>query len=87
MEKYYYDSQQTAEEIQQMSIQIEEGDVFSRDKILNAFRNLMNLQYFSNVIPEPQQGSETDLVDIVFLPLYYIFYQQQHPQIEDQKLK
>ena len=56
----------TKEFVIDREIQIEEGDVFSRDKILNAFRNLMNLQYFSNVIPEPQQGSETDLVDIVF---------------------
>lgn len=56
----------TKEFVIDREIQIEEGDVFSRDKILNAFRNLMNLQYFSNVIPEPQQGSEKDLVDIVF---------------------
>ncbi len=46
-------------------IPIEEGDVFSRDKIINAMRNLMNLQYFSSVIPEPQQGSEENLVDLV----------------------
>ena len=29
-------------------------------------RSLMNLQYFSNVIPEPQQGSEANLVDLVW---------------------
>ena len=29
-------------------------------------RNLMNLQYFSNIIPEPQQGSEENLVDLVW---------------------
>lgn len=47
-------------------IPIESGDVFSRDKIINAMRSLMNLQYFSNVIPEPQQGSEANLVDLVW---------------------
>ncbi|MCR5188705.1 MAG: outer membrane protein assembly factor BamA [Treponema sp.] len=47
-------------------IPIESGDVFSRDKILNALRSLMNLQYFSSVIPEPQQGSEANLVDLVW---------------------
>lgn len=47
-------------------IPIESGDVFSRDKIINAMRSLMNLQYFSNVIPEPQQGSEEGLVDLVW---------------------
>lgn len=47
-------------------IPIQPGDVFSRDKIINAMRSLMNLQYFSNVIPEPQQGSEEGLVDLVW---------------------
>ena len=46
-------------------IPLEPGDVFSRAKLFNGFRNLMNLQYFSNVIPEPQQGSEQNLVDLV----------------------
>ena len=47
-------------------IPIEPGDIFSRDKIISGLRNLMNLQYFSSVVPEPQQGSEQDLVDLVF---------------------
>ncbi|MCR4953320.1 MAG: outer membrane protein assembly factor BamA [Treponema sp.] len=47
-------------------IPIEPGDVFSRDKIVNGIRNLYNLQYFSNIIPEPQAGSEENLVDLVF---------------------
>lgn len=47
-------------------IPLEEGDVFSRDKVINGVRNLYNLQYFSNVIPDLQQGSEADLVDLVF---------------------
>lgn len=47
-------------------IPIEPSDVFSREKIYTAMRSLMNLQYFSNVIPEPQQGSEANLVDLVW---------------------
>ena len=56
----------TKEFVIKREIPIQEGDVFSRDKIFSAYRNLMNLQYFGNVIPEPQQGSEKDLVDVVF---------------------
>ncbi|MBR6583601.1 MAG: outer membrane protein assembly factor BamA [Treponema sp.] len=56
----------TKEFVISREIQIQPGDVFSRNKVINAYRNLMNLQYFSNVIPEPQQGSEKDLVDVVF---------------------
>ena len=47
-------------------IPIESGDVFSRDKVISGLRNLYNLQYFSNVVPDVQQGSEENLVDLVF---------------------
>ncbi|MCI5606789.1 MAG: outer membrane protein assembly factor BamA [Spirochaetia bacterium] len=47
-------------------IPIESGDIFSREKIITALRNLMNLQYFSNVVPDYQSGSEANLVDLVF---------------------
>ncbi len=47
-------------------IPIEPGDVFSRDKVISGLRNLYNLQYFSNVVPDVQQGSEENLVDLVF---------------------
>ena len=47
-------------------IPIESGDVFSREKIMSGYRNLMNLQYFSNVLPEFQSGSEPNLVDVVW---------------------
>lgn len=56
----------TKEYVIKREIPIEEGDIFSRDKVLNGMRNLMNLQYFSNIIPEPQQGSEENLVDLVW---------------------
>ena len=56
----------TKEYVISREIPIESGDIFSRDKIINGLRNLMNLRYFSNVVPEPQQGSEENLVDLVW---------------------
>lgn len=47
-------------------IPIQSGDVFSREKLIAGLRNLYNLQYFSNVLPDVQQGSEENLVDLVF---------------------
>ncbi|MDR0708794.1 MAG: outer membrane protein assembly factor BamA, partial [Spirochaetaceae bacterium] len=46
-------------------IPLEPGDVFSKAKVMEAYRNLMNLQYFSNVIPEPTPGSAESLMDLV----------------------
>jgi outer membrane protein insertion porin family len=47
-------------------IPLEPGDVFSKTKIMDAMRNLYNLQYFSVVAPEPMPGSEDSLMDLVF---------------------
>ncbi len=44
---------------------IESGDVFSKAKITNGLRNLFNLQYFSNVVPSVEPGSDANLVDLV----------------------
>lgn len=46
-------------------IPIEEGDVFSREKIISGLRNLYNLQFFGNVVPDVKQGSEQNLVDVI----------------------
>jgi outer membrane protein insertion porin family len=46
-------------------IPLEPGDVYSNTKVTNAYRNLMNLQYFSTVFPEPVQGSEEGLMDLI----------------------
>jgi len=56
----------TKEYVIRREIPIESGDIFSREKIISGLRNLMNLQYFSSVVPEPKQGSEQNLVDLVF---------------------
>ncbi len=42
-----------------------EGDVFSKKKYVSSFRNLFNLRYFSSIVPDVQQGSEQDLVDVI----------------------
>ena len=44
---------------------IEVGDVFSKSKIITGIRNLYNLQYFSNIVPETPQGSADGLMDLV----------------------
>ena len=43
------------------------GDVFSRSRLEEGFRNLMNLRYFSVVIPETPPGSAEGLMDLVFV--------------------
>lgn len=55
----------TKEYVIRREIPIEPGDIYSKDKIENGLRNLMNLRYFSNIVPEPQQGSEENLVDLI----------------------
>jgi len=44
---------------------IEEGDVYSREKISDGLRNLYNLQYFSDISIDPQPVSE-QIVDLIF---------------------
>ena len=56
----------TKEFVIKREIPIVPGDTFSNDKIINGLRNLMNLRYFSNVVPEVQQGAEANLIDLVF---------------------
>lgn len=56
----------TKEDVIRREIPIEDGDIFSNTKVYTGLRNLYNLQYFSNVLPEVTPGSEANLVDIVF---------------------
>lgn len=56
----------TKEYVIKREIPIQPGDTFSNDKIINGLRNLMNLRYFSSIVPEAQQGTEENLVDLVF---------------------
>jgi len=43
----------------------EEGDIFSKTKVLEGLRNLYNLQYFTAVQPETPPGSADGLMDLV----------------------
>ena len=47
-------------------IPLEPGDVFSKTKVMEAMRNLYNLQFFSMIIPDTLQGSAENLMDLVF---------------------
>jgi outer membrane protein insertion porin family len=48
-------------------IPLEPGDIFSKTKVMEAWRNLMNLQYFTMVAPETPPGSTDSLMDLVFV--------------------
>jgi outer membrane protein insertion porin family len=48
-------------------IPLEPGDVFSKTKVMEAWRNLMNLQFFTLVAPETPPGSEDSLMELVFV--------------------
>jgi outer membrane protein insertion porin family len=47
-------------------IPMESGDVFSKVKVMEAMRNLYNLQYFSMIIPDTLPGSTENLMDLIF---------------------
>jgi len=47
-------------------IPLEPGEIFSKTKVMEAWRNLMNLQYFSMVIPDTLPGSSENLMDLIF---------------------
>ena len=59
-------NEKTKTEVILREIPLEPGDVFSRTKVMDAMRNLYNLQFFSLVIPEPTQGSAEHLMDLIF---------------------
>ncbi len=43
----------------------EEGDIFSKKKVIQGLRNLYNLQYFGAIAPETPEGSAPGLMDLV----------------------
>jgi len=59
-------NEKTRTEVILREIPLEPGDVFSKTKVMEAMRNLYNLQYFSMIIPETLQGSAENLMDLVF---------------------
>nr|AGS52060.1 putative surface antigen [uncultured bacterium contig00024] len=47
-------------------IPLEPGDVFSKTKVMDAMRNLYNLQFFTMIMPDTFPGSTENLMDLVF---------------------
>jgi outer membrane protein insertion porin family len=52
----------TADFVLRRELPFQEGDVFNRTKLIEGYRNLANLQYFSNITPDFPPG----LIDVVF---------------------
>ncbi|MDR2102737.1 MAG: outer membrane protein assembly factor BamA [Treponema sp.] len=59
-------NQKTKDHVILREIPLEPGDVFSKTKVMDGMRNLYNLQYFSNVVPDTPPGSTDSLMDLIF---------------------
>ncbi|MDR3303257.1 MAG: outer membrane protein assembly factor BamA, partial [Treponema sp.] len=59
-------NKKTKDKVILREIPLEAGDVFSKTKVMDAWRNLYNLQYFSVVEPETLEGGADGLMDLVF---------------------
>ena len=59
-------NEKTKTEVILREIPLEPGDVFSKTKVMDAMRNLYNLQFFSMVMPDTQPGSAENLMVLVF---------------------
>lgn len=55
----------TKEKVILREFSLEQGDIFSKSKLISSVRNLYNLRYFSTVAPDLVQGSEQNLVDVI----------------------
>jgi outer membrane protein insertion porin family len=56
----------TAENVLRRGLPFQEGDIFNREKIIEGYQYLSNLQYFKTVTPEPQQGTAPGLMNIIY---------------------
>ncbi len=56
----------TKEYVLRRELPFEEGEVFNKEKIIEGYHNLINLQYFKTVQPETPQGSAFGLMNVVF---------------------
>jgi outer membrane protein insertion porin family len=59
-------NEKTSEQVMRRELPITEGDVFNRAKIIEGYRALYNLQYFSTVTLDTPTGSAPGLIDLVF---------------------
>jgi outer membrane protein insertion porin family len=60
-------NEKTRTEVILREIPLEPGDVFSKTKVMEAWRNLMNLQFFTMVAPETPPGTVDNLMDLVIV--------------------
>ena len=58
-------NEKTRDSVILQEIPLEPGDIFSKAKVMDGWRNLMNLQFFSSVVPEPVPGSADNLMDLI----------------------
>ncbi|MDR2510264.1 MAG: outer membrane protein assembly factor BamA [Spirochaetaceae bacterium] len=58
-------AKKTRDQVILREIPLEPGDIFSKSKVLDGYRNLLNLQYFSSVIPDTPPGSVDGLLDLI----------------------
>ena len=56
----------TKENVLRRGLPFEEGDIFNRDKIIQGYQYLQNLQYFKSITPDTQPGSEYGLMNVIF---------------------
>jgi len=56
----------TSEYVMRRGLPFEEGDIFNREKIIQGYQYLANLQYFKSVTPDTQQGSAFGLMNVIF---------------------
>jgi outer membrane protein insertion porin family len=59
-------NEKTKDSVILREIPLESGDVFSRTKVMEAMQNLYSLQFFSNVAPDMQEGSNENLMNLIF---------------------
>jgi outer membrane protein insertion porin family len=58
-------NKKTKDQVILRELSLESGDIFSKTKVMSGLRNLYNLQYFSNIVPETPPGSADGLLDLV----------------------
>ena len=56
----------TQENVLRRGLPFEEGDIFNREKIIQGYQYLQNLQFFKTVSPDTQQGSAFGLMNVIF---------------------
>ncbi|MDR2194450.1 MAG: outer membrane protein assembly factor BamA [Treponema sp.] len=59
-------NEKTKDSVILREIPMESGDVFSRTKVLEAMQNLYSLQFFSSVVPDMEEGSNENLMNLIF---------------------